>query len=66
MCVGCGSVLTCVVFSLSLSCRYNLDIVCEYLCKTIRVPRRDFTCSPRMIVIRSFDVNKPGCDVEAL
>lgn len=27
---------------------------------------RDFTSPPRLIVIRSFDVNKPGCEVEDL
>ena len=27
---------------------------------------RDFTSSPRLIVIRSFDVNKPGADIEEL
>lgn len=27
---------------------------------------RDFTSTPRLIVIRSFDVNKPGEDVENL
>ena len=28
--------------------------------------RRDFTSPPQMIVIRSFDVNKPGSEVEEL
>ena len=27
---------------------------------------RDFTSSPRLIVIRSFDVNKPGAEVDEL
>lgn len=27
---------------------------------------RDFTSSPRLIVIRSFDVNKPGTEVDDL
>lgn len=27
---------------------------------------RDFTSEPRLIVIRSFDVNKPGCEVDDL
>lgn len=27
---------------------------------------RDFTSPPQMIVIRSFDVNKPGSEVEEL
>ena len=45
---------------------YNVDIVCEYLCTKIPVPRRDFLSSPHLIVIRSFDVNKPGADAEEL
>jgi translation initiation factor 2 gamma subunit (eIF-2gamma) len=32
----------------------------------IPIPLRDFTGSPIMIVIRSFDVNKPGEDAETL
>lgn len=27
---------------------------------------RDFASLPRLIVIRSFDVNKPGCEVDDL
>lgn len=46
--------------------RYNIDVVCEYLCTRIPVPVRDFTAPPRMIIIRSFDVNKPGCEVDEL
>lgn len=34
--------------------------------KKIPVPPRDFISSPRLIVIRSFDVNKPGSEVEEL
>lgn len=30
------------------------------------MPVRDFTSEPRLIVIRSFDVNKPGCEVNDL
>jgi translation initiation factor 2 subunit 3 len=32
----------------------------------IPIPPRDFSSSPMMIVIRSFDVNKPGEDAETL
>ncbi len=46
--------------------KYNIDIVCEYLVNRIPVPLRDFTSAPRLIVIRSFDVNKPGEAVEDL
>lgn len=34
--------------------------------KKIPVPTRDFMSAPRLIVIRSFDVNKPGCEVDDL
>lgn len=30
------------------------------------MPVRDFTSPPQMIVIRSFDVNKPGSEVDDL
>lgn len=32
----------------------------------IAPPKYDFTADPRMVVIRSFDVNKPGATVEEL
>ena len=38
----------------------------EYIVKKIPVPVRDFTSPPQMIVIRSFDVNKPGAGVDDL
>lgn len=41
-------------------------MLCEYIVKKIPVPIRDFTAEPRLIVIRSFDVNKPGCEVNDL
>ena len=46
--------------------KYNIDLVCEHIVHKIPVPRRDFQSSPRLIVIRSFDVNKPGQDVMSL
>lgn len=46
--------------------KYNMDVVAEYLCTQIPVPIRDFTSSPQMIIIRSFDVNKPGEEAEHL
>eukprot|EP00960_Hanusia_phi_P054385 762638-Hanusia_phi.AAC.9 len=36
------------------------------MAKCIPIPSRDFTSDPRMIIIRSFDVNKPGEEVEDL
>jgi len=46
--------------------KYNIDVVCEYIARYIPVPVRDFTGLPKLIVIRSFDVNKPGQDVHSL
>eukprot|EP01001_Neometanema_parovale_P005715 NODE_2128_length_1505_cov_78.013748_g2025_i0.p1 GENE.NODE_2128_length_1505_cov_78.013748_g2025_i0~~NODE_2128_length_1505_cov_78.013748_g2025_i0.p1 ORF type:complete len:378 (+),score=89.97 NODE_2128_length_1505_cov_78.013748_g2025_i0:91-1224(+) len=54
------------VVPISAQRKYNIDVVCEYLCSHVPVPTRKFTCPPRLIVIRSFDVNKPGEDVEHL
>ena len=46
--------------------KYNIDVVCEYITRHFPVPVRNFTSVPRLIVIRSFDVNKPGEDVQSL
>lgn len=46
--------------------QFNIDAVNEYLVSKIPVPKRDFTASPRLMVIRSFDVNKPGADIDEL
>jgi len=54
------------VIPISAVLKYNIDVVCEYLIHKIPVPVRDFTSVPRLIVIRSFDVNKPGQDVSNL
>eukprot|EP00357_Protocruzia_adherens_P005964 CAMPEP_0115035580 /NCGR_PEP_ID=MMETSP0216-20121206/41540_1 /TAXON_ID=223996 /ORGANISM="Protocruzia adherens, Strain Boccale" /LENGTH=487 /DNA_ID=CAMNT_0002415101 /DNA_START=146 /DNA_END=1609 /DNA_ORIENTATION=- len=54
------------ILPISAQLKYNIDIICEYLCKTIPIPMRDFVGSPRLIVIRSFDVNRPGEEVEKL
>jgi len=54
------------IIPVSAVLKYNVDLVCEYLVHKIPVPVRDFTSVPRLIVIRSFDVNKPGQDVSTL
>lgn len=52
------------IIPISAQLKYNIDVVVEYLIKKVPVPTRDFVSSPRMIVIRSFDVNKPGEEVK--
>ncbi|KNC50247.1 eukaryotic translation initiation factor 2 subunit 3 [Thecamonas trahens ATCC 50062] len=54
------------VVPISAQLKYNIDVVCEYICTRIPVPARDFTSAPLLIVIRSFDINKPGCAVDEL
>lgn len=54
------------IIPISGQLKYNIDAVCEYIVKKIPVPPRDFSAPPKMIVIRSFDVNKPGAEVAEL
>merc|ERR1712194_194391 len=54
------------IIPISAQLKYNLDVVAEYICNKIPVPPRDFSSMPVMIIIRSFDVNKPGEEVKNL
>jgi translation initiation factor 2 subunit 3 len=54
------------IIPISAVLRYNIDVVCEYIARYIPIPTRNFTSHARLIVIRSFDVNKPGEDVQSL
>ena len=53
------------IIPISAQFKYNIDVVVEHLCK-LPVPIRDFTSSPKFIVVRSFDVNKPGTPLEEI
>jgi len=44
----------------------NIDVVLQALQENIPTPSRDSNKPPRMYVVRSFDVNKPGNSVEKL
>jgi translation initiation factor 2 subunit 3 len=54
------------IVPISAQLKYNIDAVNEYIVKNIPIPVRDFTSSPKLIVIRSFDVNRPGAEVNEL
>ncbi|KAB8301996.1 hypothetical protein MFRU_021g00200 [Monilinia fructicola] len=54
------------IIPISAQLKFNIDAVNEALVSTIPVPPRDFTMDPQMIVIRSFDVNKPGAEIDEL
>ncbi|MEA2089864.1 MAG: translation initiation factor IF-2 subunit gamma [Thermoproteota archaeon] len=44
----------------------NIDAVLEAMEEQISTPKRNPTETPRMYVVRSFDVNKPGAPIEKL
>ena len=54
------------IIPISAQLKYNIDAINEYLVTKIPVPLRDFGAAPHMIIIRSFDVNKPGAEIEDL
>ena len=54
------------IVPVSAQLKYNIDVVCEYIVKKIPIPKRNFISPPNMIVIRSFDVNKPGFEVDEI
>lgn len=54
------------IIPISAQLKFNIDAINEAIVSTIPVPPRDFTQDPQMIVIRSFDVNKPGAEIEEL
>jgi len=53
------------IIPISAQLGYNINTVVDYICR-IPMPTRDFISPPQMIIIRSFDVNKPGQEVEDL
>nr|POE82757.1 eukaryotic translation initiation factor 2 subunit gamma [Quercus suber] len=54
------------IIPISAQLKFNIDAINEMLCTKIPVPIRNFQDDPHLIVIRSFDVNKPGCEIEDL
>ncbi|KAI8866780.1 eukaryotic translation initiation factor 2 subunit 3-like protein [Ramicandelaber brevisporus] len=54
------------IIPISAQLKYNIDAVLEYFCTKIPIPMRDFDSPARMTVIRSFDINKPGTEVDDL
>jgi translation initiation factor 2 subunit 3 len=54
------------IIPISAQLKFNIDAINEHLISKIPVPVRDFSAKPHMIVIRSFDVNKPGAEIDEL
>ncbi|MEM2122297.1 MAG: translation initiation factor IF-2 subunit gamma [Candidatus Bathyarchaeia archaeon] len=54
------------IIPVSAQHRVNMDSVIYAIEKYIPTPRRDPNASPKMYILRSFDVNKPGTEAEDL
>lgn len=44
----------------------NIDILCEYICKFVKEPVRNYDAILKMIIIRSFNVNKQEVSLDQL
>ena len=53
------------IIPISAQLEYNIDAVIRYLCD-LPIPKRDFISPPKFIIIRSFDINKPGTEYDKL
>ena len=53
------------IIPISAQQKYNIDAILEALCE-IPIPKRNLEAPPKMIIIRSFDVNKPGSEIDDL
>ncbi|KAJ3000693.1 hypothetical protein HDV02_004378 [Globomyces sp. JEL0801] len=54
------------IIPISAQLKYNIDAINEYIVKKVPIPVRDFSSASRLIVIRSFDVNRPGSEIADL
>lgn len=54
------------IIPISAQLKFNIDAINEMLVTKIPVPVRNFQDDPHLIVIRSFDVNKPGSEIDEL
>lgn len=54
------------ILPISAVLKYNIDVLAQYLVTHVPIPPRNFISPPQMVVIRSFDVNKPGEEIEKL
>jgi len=54
------------VIPVSSTQKVNIDKVIEAIEKFISTPKREESVTPRFLVIRSFDINKPGIEINRL
>ncbi|WP_455367297.1 translation initiation factor IF-2 subunit gamma [[Eubacterium] cellulosolvens] len=61
--MGLGSLS---VIPVSAQHKVNVDVLINAIEKSIPTPKRDYAADPRLYVLRSFEVNKPGRVIEDL
>jgi translation initiation factor 2 subunit 3 len=54
------------IIPISAQRRVNIDVLLQAMEELIPTPKRDETKPPLMYIVRSFDVNKPGTQIEKL
>jgi len=54
------------IIPISAQKNLNIDALLEATQEKIPTPEKDITKPPKMLVVRSFDVNKPGTEIEKL
>lgn len=54
------------IIPVSAQFKLNIDALVQHIAEYIPVPIREMASKPQMIVIRSFDVNKPGFEIDEL
>jgi translation initiation factor 2 subunit 3 len=54
------------IIPVSANYNTNIDILVKYIEELFLTPSKNIDLPPKMYIARSFDVNKPGCDIEKL
>jgi len=54
------------IIPISAQRRCNIDILVQTIVENIPTPKRDLSLSLKMFLIRTFDINKPGCNIQDL
>ncbi|ARF10849.1 eukaryotic translation initiation factor 2 gamma subunit [Hokovirus HKV1] len=54
------------IVPVSANMEWNIDVLCEYICLYAKEPEHDLEQIPKMLVIRSFNVNKPNTNFQDL
>jgi len=55
-----------LVIPISAQRRCNIDVLIQTIVEKIPNPYRDLTLNLKMFLIRTFDINKPGCSIQNL